>query len=77
MPEADGFQILEQLRAERIFTPVIMCSGASAPREVARAYAAGCNGYVEKPGSLADYRALAQGILDYWRLSEVPGQRVS
>lgn len=72
MPEVDGFTILQTLRSAGDTTPVVMCSGSGLQRDVDRAYACGCNGYVEKPGSLDEYRALASAIMTYWRLGEAP-----
>jgi CheY-like chemotaxis protein len=72
MPEIDGFQILQTLRGQGITTPVVMCSGSTLQRDVDRAYAMGCNGYVEKPASLDDYRTLAGAIMEYWRRGEAP-----
>jgi CheY-like chemotaxis protein len=72
MPGIDGFQILETMRGQGITTPVIMCSGLDEQRDVNRAYAAGCNGYVEKPSSLDAYRALAGTVMAYWRLGQLP-----
>lgn len=72
MPELDGFGLLARLRGEGNASPVVMCSGSALQKDVDRAYALGCNGYVEKPTSLKSYRALAGSIVDYWRRSELP-----
>jgi CheY-like chemotaxis protein len=77
MPEVDGFDILRRLRADRNFVPVIMCSGSARPADINRAYAMGCNGYVEKPSSLEDYVQLAAVILAYWQINDLPGLLVS
>lgn len=72
MPEIDGFGVLSMLRAEGNTVPVVMCSGSALQKDIDRAYASGCNGYVAKPASLEDYRTMASVILDYWRRSELP-----
>ena len=72
MPELDGFRLLEKLREEGNAVPVVMCSGSARQKDVNQAYSIGCNGYVEKPSSLADYQLMAAAILDYWRKGELP-----
>lgn len=72
MPHLDGFGLLARLRGEGNAAPVVMCSGSALQKDVNRAYALGCNGYVEKPTSLEAYRSLAGSIVDYWRRSELP-----
>ena len=72
MPELDGFSVLSMLRGEGNPVPVVMCTGSALQKDIDRAYAGRCNGYVEKPTSLADYRAMAGTIVDYWRKGELP-----
>ena len=72
MPELDGFTVLALLRGEGNLVPVVMCSGSARQQDVDRAYASGCNGYVEKPTSLEDYRIMAGAIMNYWGRSELP-----
>lgn len=72
MPELDGFGVLALLRGEGNSVPVVMCSGSALQKDVDRAYAGGCSGYVEKPATLEDYRAMAGAIVDYWSRGELP-----
>ncbi|MDP3739493.1 MAG: response regulator [Hyphomonadaceae bacterium] len=72
MPDLDGFGLLAMLRGEGNFVPIVMCSGSTRQKDVDRAYAEGCNGYVEKPSTLEDYRSMAGAIVDYWRRGELP-----
>lgn len=72
MPDLDGFGVLAMLRGEGNPAPVGMCSGAALQKDVDRAYAGGCSGYVEKPATLEDYRSLAGAIVEYWRRGELP-----
>lgn len=72
MPELDGFDVLSLLRGEGNVVPVVMCSGSSLQKDIDRAYASGCNGYVTKPESLDDYRSMAGRVIDYWRRNELP-----
>jgi len=72
MPELDGFGVLSLLRSEGNSVPVVMCSGSALQKDVDRAYAGGCSGYLEKPTTLEDYRSLAGAIVDYWSRGELP-----
>lgn len=72
MPELDGFDVLSLLRGEGNVVPVVMCSGSSLQKDIDRAYASGCNGYVTKPESLEDYRSMAGRVVEYWRRNELP-----
>jgi CheY-like chemotaxis protein len=72
MPEIDGFTVLSVLRGEGNPVPVVMCSGSALQKDVDRAYATGCSGYVEKPATLEDYRTMAGAVVEYWRRSELP-----
>lgn len=72
MPELDGFGLLSVLRGEGNPVPVVMCSGSALQKDVDRAYAGGCSGYIEKPTTLEDYRAMAGAIVDYWGRGELP-----
>ena len=51
LPDADGFQILERIRANPKIAkiPVIMMTGKSEVTDVARGLALGADGYVTKP----------------------------
>jgi CheY-like chemotaxis protein len=72
MPGLDGFGVLSLLRAEGNTSPIVMFSGSARQTDIDRAYALGCNGYVQKPTSIDDYRALAGAIVSYWRRGELP-----
>lgn len=72
MPDIDGFTVLSMLRGEGNPVPVVMCSGSALQKDVDRAYASGCSGYVEKPTTLEDYRAMAGAVVEYWRRGELP-----
>lgn len=72
MPDIDGFTVLSMLRGEGNPVPVVMCSGSALQKDIDRAYASGCSGYVEKPTTLEDYRAMAGAVVEYWRRGELP-----
>ena len=61
LPELDGFQILELLRADPVtkLVPVIILTTTDNPREIDRGYELGCNVYVTKP---VEYEAFAESI---------------
>ena len=71
MPGLDGFELLAQLRKNGDTVPVLMLSGSARQPDIDRAYSLGCNGYFEKPTSLAAYRALASAMIAYWRCGEL------
>jgi CheY-like chemotaxis protein len=72
MPDLDGFGVLSLLRSEGNPVPVVMCSGSALQKDIDRAYAGGCSGYIEKPTTLEDYRTMAGAIVEYWRRGELP-----
>lgn len=72
MPDVDGFTVLSLLRSEGNRAPVVMLSGSGRQTDIDRAYALGCNGYLQKPNSVAEYRQLASTIVDYWRRVKLP-----
>jgi CheY-like chemotaxis protein len=72
MPDVDGFDVLKQIRTEGRTLPIIMFSGSARQADIDRAYALGCNGYVEKPGTLSDYRDVANAIINFWGRGELP-----
>lgn len=65
LPDASGIDVLGWIR-ERSRVPVLMHSWSSRPEEVAAAYAAGANGYVEKQASFEKLRSLIRNLNDYW-----------
>jgi two-component system, OmpR family, response regulator len=75
MPDVDGFDVLKRLRELGVTLPVIMFSGSARQTDIDRAYALGCNGYLEKPSTLADYRSLAGAIMDFWGRGELPASQ--
>ncbi len=69
-PEDAGtrwLRILSLLRSEGNPVPIVMCSGSALQKDIDRAYAGGCSGYVEKPATMEDYRIMAGAIVEYWR----------
>jgi len=65
LPDADGFEILESLRANERFQglPVVMMTGRSQAHHVARGLALGADGYVTKPFRMSQLVAAANTVL--------------
>jgi CheY-like chemotaxis protein len=69
MPRVNGFEVLEQIRADaRLRTvPVVALTSSREERDVARAYDLGVNGYVVKGTDFVEYRATLATVTAYWR----------
>ena len=65
LPDADGFQILERIRANPKVArlPVVMMTGRSEVGDVARGLALGADGYVSKPFQLEALVAAVNTVL--------------
>jgi CheY-like chemotaxis protein len=69
MPRVNGFEVLEQIRADpRLRTvPVVALTSSREERDVARAYDLGVNGYVVKGTDFGEYRATLETVTGYWQ----------
>jgi two-component system response regulator len=68
LPGADGTSVIQTVRrgdGHRAL-PVIVCSTSADPADVERAYAAGANAYVRKPGDLDGWSELARCLACFW-----------
>ena len=65
LPDADGFEILEHLRASTRFgtVPVMMMTGRSQGHHVARGLALGADGYITKPFRMSQLVSAANAVL--------------
>jgi len=65
LPDADGFQILERIRANQKISklPVIMMTGKSEVTDVARGLALGADGYVTKPFKISGLVSAVNTVL--------------
>ena len=65
LPDIDGYQVLEQLRADAQtrLIPVVAVTAQAMPEDVKRVMAAGFDGYLAKPLDLASFDALLQRML--------------
>jgi signal transduction histidine kinase len=62
MPRMDGFELLEQMRAERMLdrVAVVMCSTSAYDEDISRALALGAAGYLTKPPEFSRLRAIVE-----------------
>ena len=49
LPDIDGYEVLERLRAQHVDTPVLILSGLSAPDDRVKGLCAGADVYLTKP----------------------------
>jgi len=65
MPDSDGWEVLERIRSSPTAAdlPVIMTTVKAHPRDEARAWDLGCDGYVTKPFDLDALVALIREVL--------------
>jgi DNA-binding response OmpR family regulator len=63
LPEVSGFDILQKLRAEGDFTPILMLTARSQPDDVIYGLKMGADDYVVKPFDLAELLARVEGLL--------------
>jgi DNA-binding response OmpR family regulator len=80
LPEISGFDILQKLRAEGDFTPILMLTARSQPDDVIFGLKMGADDYVVKPFDLAELLARVEGLLrrQAWSRQAVPagGERL-
>jgi len=63
LPDLDGFQVCQRLRAGNVFTPVLMLTARSQPDDVIFGLKLGADDYVTKPFDLAELLARVDGLL--------------
>jgi len=65
LPDVDGFEILEHLRASTRFgtVPVMMMTGRSQAHHVARGLSLGADGYITKPFRMSQLVSAANAVL--------------
>ena len=68
LPGLDGFQVLARIKeAPRLRSiPVVVLTTSRHEADVSRAYDAGANTYIQKPGEFPLYRELVQTLRHYW-----------
>jgi CheY-like chemotaxis protein len=70
LPYWSGFEVLEWIRQQPQFQglPVVAFTSSNRPDDIARAYAAGANGYVVKPSALSELTNLVVALHSFWLL---------
>jgi len=63
LPDMDGFEVCRRLRAENVFTPILILTARSQPDDVVYGLKVGADDYVVKPFDLAELLARAEGLL--------------
>jgi DNA-binding response OmpR family regulator len=63
LPGVNGFEVCEQLRAERPALPILMLTARGAEDDVLRGFRAGADDYVTKPFSIAELVARVEALL--------------
>ena len=68
MPGMNGLELLEKIKTDdRLRSlPVIIMSSSDEPRDIARAYDTGANGYLVKPSRFQELRELVGSINYFW-----------
>jgi CheY-like chemotaxis protein len=74
MPDIDGFEILEKLRADEQFKkmPVIILSTSSLPADINKAYELGCSSFITKPIDYDEFISSVWTMANYINEIKVP-----
>ena len=70
LPDGDGFELLEGLRREGVWTPALFLTARSEEKDRLRGFACGGDDYVTKPFSMAELMARISAIVRRARLSQ-------
>lgn len=63
LPEIDGFEVCQQMRRARNFTPVLMLTARDQPDDIVFGLKSGADGYMVKPFDLAEFLARVEVLL--------------
>ncbi len=63
LPGKDGFEVARELRAAKVYVPVLMLTARGRPEDVLKGFASGADDYLPKPFELAILLARLQGLL--------------
>jgi CheY-like chemotaxis protein len=75
MPRCDGFELLERVQSEQKCSiyPRVVLSASAEDKDVQRAFEAGANCYLQKPGKFEDLVSMVRVLCEFWSRSLVPG----
>ena len=68
LPSKSGLEVLKWIRSRLMFCtlPVLVMSSSDQDSDIQRAYAAGVNGYLVKPGNPQKLQSMVKALKDYW-----------
>ncbi len=69
MPDMDGYEMVETLRARNVDTPVIMLTAKDALSDKGRGFAAGCDDYLTKPVNFEELVWRINAILRRYKIT--------
>jgi DNA-binding response OmpR family regulator len=72
LPEADGFHVLERLRADGVDTPVLVLTARGDESDKVRGLRSGADDYVTKPFALRELLARIEALLRRGRAAPTP-----
>jgi CheY-like chemotaxis protein len=74
MPQMDGIQLLQWIRANPEFrvVPTIVLTSSTSQSDVNAAFACGASAYIVKPVEIRELQRIAKVIADYWTMSLLP-----
>ena len=75
MPLANGFEVIEWVRAQPRLTPlrIVVLTTSDQSRDIDRAHRLGANSFLVKPVSFDDFKVMVRKLCDYWlEVSKVP-----
>ena len=79
MPGADGFDVLEHLKANPAWAiiPTVVLSSSTDPDDIRTAYLLGASSYHRKPSNYNELRDQLKTLHDYWMTCQIPAVDVS
>lgn len=63
LPKFDGFEVCRRLRADGVFTPILMLTARDQPDDIVYGLKSGADDYMVKPFDLAVFLARVEGLL--------------
>lgn len=74
MPGLNGIEVLRELKSNEATKsiPICMLTTTDSPEEINRCYAAGCNGYVTKPGTPEAFADAINRLGRFIDIAELP-----
>jgi CheY-like chemotaxis protein len=71
-----GLELLEKINADYKLKmkaiPFIFLSNSNSAKDVEQAYALGAQGYYVKPLLLDELSEIFKGIVNYWKMAQIP-----